>query len=85
MRVMGQLLFLALVLSLASLPAATAQTQPSVDKVAKQNDGLQSRVVERRSRPDCDNQVLERKLSGRMARSFRRLCLSGLPLPKPFK
>ena len=85
MRMIGQLLLLATVLNLASFPAAIAQTQPGADQVGSQTSAKQDRVFERRSRLDCDKQVLERRLSGRMARSFKRLCLSGLPLPKPVR
>ena len=85
MRMIGQFFALAIVLNLASFPAAIAQTEPSVDKVVSQMSGKQERLVEPRTRSDCDKQVLERRLSGRMARSFKRLCLSGLPLPKPIR
>jgi hypothetical protein len=45
-----------------------------------------SRLSDRlKRRAACKQQATERGLSGRMARRFTRLCLSGLPVPKPIR
>src|SRR5215207_640465 len=56
--------------------AADRQARPN------QRDGLRGRLfnrVDRRSA--CQQKAEERGLSGRMARRYTRLCLSGLPIP----
>jgi hypothetical protein len=91
MRVVGQRFCLAMVLNLTILPSAIAQSEPGAGRVVHQTstdqrEGLQSRLSKRRSdRSVCQKQALERGLSGRMARRFTRLCLSGLPVPKPIR
>jgi hypothetical protein len=48
-----------------------------------QPPAIWSRLSERlRRRAACNQQAKERGLSGRPARRFTRLCLSGLPVPE---
>jgi hypothetical protein len=91
MRVVGQVFCLAIVLNLTSSPSAIAQLKPGPDGAVSQtspnqSEGLQSAPSKRADRRlACQKQAHERGLSGRMARRFNRLCLSGLPVPKPIR
>ena len=87
MRAIAQVFCLAMMLDLASSPSAVAAPQPGAgEAVSQSSDGPQSRLSNRLNRRSvCNNQARERGLSGRMARRFTRLCLSGLPVPKPIR
>jgi hypothetical protein len=53
---------------------------------ASKPPGSCSRLSDRlKRRAECKQQATERGLYGRMARRFTRLCLSGLPVPKPIR
>jgi hypothetical protein len=48
--------------------------------------GLRKRIADRSNRRSiCKQQASDRGLSGRMERRYTRLCLSGLPVPKPVR
>jgi hypothetical protein len=86
----ARVLVMAALLTLGFLPSALAQSSASVEW--RLRDGLASesetwsRLSDRRKRrAACRQQAAERGLSGRMARRFTRLCLSGLPVPKPIR
>jgi len=54
------------------------------ERLASERPASWSRLGDRLNRRKaCRQQAAERGLSGRMARRFTRLCLSGLPLPQP--
>jgi hypothetical protein len=56
------------------------------DARASEQPASWSRLSDRlKRRAACKQQAAERGLSGRMARRFTRLCLSGLPVPKPIR
>jgi hypothetical protein len=83
-------LTMAVLLNLAFLPSAVAQSptrmELGLNEAATQRSASWSRLSDRLSRrAACRQQAAERGLSGRMARRFTRLCLSGLPVPKPIR
>ena len=83
-------LTMAVLLNLAFLPSAVAQSPTRMElrlnEAATKRSSSWSRLSDRLSRrAACRQQAAERGLSGRMARRFTRLCLSGLPVPKPIR
>jgi hypothetical protein len=86
-----RMLIIAVPLSLAFFSSTVAQSHKRVDpglSDALLNDrpASWSRLSDRlKRRAACKQQAVERGLSGRMARRFTRLCLSGLPVPKAIR
>jgi hypothetical protein len=86
-----RVLTMAMLLNLAFLPSALAQSPTRMElgpneALATQRSASWSRLSDRLNRrAACRQQAAERGLSGRMARRFTRLCLSGLPVPKPIR
>jgi hypothetical protein len=85
----ARVLIIAALLDLAFAPSAVAQRDVSAEQsgaLASQRLASWSRLSDRlKRRAACKQQAAERGLSGRMARRFTRLCLSGLPVPKPIR
>ena len=86
-----RVLTIAALLNLAFLLSAVAQSHTGAgprlnEALANQRSASWSRLSDRLNRrAACRQQAAERGLSGRMARRFTRLCLSGLPVPKPIR
>jgi hypothetical protein len=84
---------LLLIVALLNLPSSPAEAARDIS--AEQASGKRltghlptswSRLSDRLARrAACKRQATERGLSGRMARRYTRLCLSGLPIPKPIR
>ena len=85
----SRVLVVAVLLNLTFAPSAVAQRDASAEQsgaLASQRLPSWSRLSDRLNRrAACKQQATERGLSGRMARRFTRLCLSGLPVPKPIR
>jgi hypothetical protein len=86
-----RVLTMAVLLNLAFLLSAVAQSHARVEPrlneaLASERPASWSRLSDRLNRRAvCKQQAADRGLSGRMARRFTRLCLSGLPVPKPIR
>ena len=82
-------LTIAVLVNLAFALSTAAQSHTSVgpgldETSTSERPASWSRLGDRLNRRKaCRQQAAERGLSGRMARRFTRLCLSGLPLPQP--
>jgi hypothetical protein len=80
---------IAVLVNLAFALSTVAQSRMSVgpglnETSASERPASWSRLGDRLNRRKaCRQQAAERGLSGRMARRFTRLCLSGQPVPKP--
>jgi hypothetical protein len=89
MATFARVLIIAALLNLTFAPRAVAQRDASAEQsgaLASLRLASWSRLSDRLNRrAACKQQATERGLSGRMARRFTRLCLSGLPLPKPIR
>jgi hypothetical protein len=90
MAFLGRVLIIATLLNLVfSLSVARSHSSlgPGLHELlASERPASWSRLSDRLSRRKvCRQQAAERGLSGRMARRFTRLCLSGLPVPKPIR
>ena len=85
----SRVLIIVMLLNFYFAPSAVAQRDASAQQngaLASQRLASWSRLSDRLSRrAACRQQAAERGLSGRMARRFTRLCLSGLPVPKPIR
>jgi hypothetical protein len=86
-----RMLTIAVLLNLVFFLSTVAQSHTSVERgaseaVASQRLASWSRLSDRlKRRAACKQRAADRGLSGRMARRFTRLCLSGLPVPKPIR
>jgi hypothetical protein len=86
-----RVLTIAVLVNLAFALSTAAQSHTSVEPelnetLASERPASWSRLGDRLNRRKaCRQQAAERGLSGRMARRFTRLCLSGLPVPKPIR
>ena len=84
-----RVLTIAVLVNLAFALSTAAQSHTSVgpglnETLASDLPASWSRLGDRLNRRKaCRQQAAERGLSGRMARRFTRLCLSGQPVPKP--
>jgi hypothetical protein len=79
-----RVLTIAVLVNLAFALSTAAQSHTSVGPGLNERPASWSRLGDRLNRRKaCRQQAAERGLSGRMARRFTRLCLSGLPVPKP--
>jgi hypothetical protein len=91
MRSLGCVSIISVMLNLALLSAGAAVNNARPDQwlhraVAGQPpiiwNGLSQRLDRRKA---CNEQAAKRSLSGRMARRYTRLCVSGLPVPEPIR
>jgi hypothetical protein len=84
-----RVLTIAVLVNLAFALSTAAQSHTSLgpglnETLASERPASWSRLGDRLNRRKaCRQQAAERGLSGRMARRFTRLCLSGQPVPKP--
>ena len=84
-----RVLTIAVLANLAFALSTVAQSRTSVgpglnETLVGEPPASWSRLSDRLNRRKaCQQQAVERGLSGRMARRFTRLCLSGQPVPKP--
>ncbi len=86
-----RVLTIAVLVNLAFALSTVAQSHTSAgpglsETSASEPPASWSRLSDRLNRRKaCRQQAAERGLSGRMARRFTRLCLSGQPVPKPIR
>jgi hypothetical protein len=84
-----RVLTIAVLVNLAFAQSTVAQSHTSFGPglngtFARERPASWSRLGDRLNRRKaCRQQAVESGLSGRMARRFTRLCLSGQPVPKP--
>jgi hypothetical protein len=84
-----RVLTIVVLVNLAFALSTAAQSHTSLgpelnETLASERPASWSRLGDRLNRRKaCRQQAAERGLSGRMARRFTRLCLSGQPVPKP--
>jgi hypothetical protein len=88
MRLLGLNLAAAMFLNLAASAAVAQQNSDAsvTSSTAVPRQGVARKITDRLSRrAACRQQAYERGLSGRMARRYTRLCVSGLPIPDPIR
>jgi hypothetical protein len=90
MRSLARVSIISVLLNLLYCSSGVAQKNASagqeIKASASQRVASWSRLSDRlQRRAACKQQATERGLSGRMARRYTRLCLSGLPVPKPIR